>query len=251
MKKTSFEQRQEEFKNARDIVLNRRHENHGIGTLAEKSVHAVLKIFMEPDEDLHEVPIDGFVADIFSDDKVIEIQTGSFRPLREKLACFLDNYDVTVVHPISVKNTICWLDPATGEIVSKRPSTIKGVPHYIFDELYCIRPLLTNPRLSIVVLMIETEDIRLLDGYGKDRKKRATKYDKVPLRLLEEMRFERPEDYRMLIPPELEEFTSAEYAKATHISRSLGTLSLQILNELGVVKRVAKKGNAYVYNVVE
>ena len=71
MKKTSFEQRQEEFKNARDIVLNRRHENHGIGTLAEKSVHAVLKIFMEPDEDLHEVPIDGFVADIFSDDKVI------------------------------------------------------------------------------------------------------------------------------------------------------------------------------------
>ncbi|MCR4605590.1 MAG: hypothetical protein K5639_06270 [Eubacterium sp.] len=246
-----FEKKQEKFIEARDIILNRRHENHGIGTLAEKSVHAVLKIYMEPDEDLHEVPIDGYVADIFTGEEVIEIQTGSFRPLRDKLNCFLNNYHVTVVHPIPVKRTLCWMDPETGEIVSKRTSNLHGVPQSIFDELYTIRPILDNPRLSIVVLMIDLEDIRFLDGYGKDKKKRATKYDKIPLRLIEELRFDRPEDYRMLIPPELESFTSAEFAKAVHINKYSGTTAMQILNELGVVKRVSKKGSAYVYDVIE
>ena len=34
------------------------------GTL-EKTVHAVLKNYYAPDEDMHEIPIENFVADIF------------------------------------------------------------------------------------------------------------------------------------------------------------------------------------------
>ncbi len=121
----------------------------------------------------------------------------------------------------------------------------------IFPELYAIRPFLKDPNLSIVILMIDMEETKLLDGYGPDKKKRATKYDRLPLRLVEELHLDCPDDYRMLIPIELEHFTSADYAKAVRIPKYEGTTAMQILYEMGVVDRVCKKGNAYIYEVVE
>ena len=47
----------------------------GFGVLAEKSMHAVLKRFAEPDDNFHEVAMDGFFADICRDGRVTEIQT--------------------------------------------------------------------------------------------------------------------------------------------------------------------------------
>ena len=38
----------------------------GIGTLSEKTVHAVMKNYYAPDTDMHEIPIENFVADIFT-----------------------------------------------------------------------------------------------------------------------------------------------------------------------------------------
>ncbi len=239
------------FDRAIATIVTRNHENHGIGTLGEKSVHAVVKCYMEPDEDFHETPIDGYVADIFRDDKVIEIQTGSFEKLRGKLAAFLPNYHVTVVHPIPANKTLCWVDPDTGEVAEKRKSNKHGTPQMIFSELYAIRPFLKDPNLSIVILLIDIEETKLLDGYGPNKKKRATKYDRLPLRLLEEIHLDCPDDYRMLIPIELEHFTSAEFAKATGIYKEEGTTAMQILNELGVVERVDRTKKGYIYEVVE
>lgn len=240
-----------DFDNAIKTIVTRIHENHGIGTLGEKSVHAVVKLYMEPDEDYHETPIDGYVADIYRDEKVIEIQTGNFQALRDKLRCFLPNYDVTIVHPIPAKKNIIWVDPDTGEIIEKSASYQKRTPQRIFRELYKIRDSLKDPNLHIVILMIDMEETRLLDGYGKDKKKHATKYDRIPLNLVEEIHIDELRDYLALIPPELEQFTSAEYAKAVHIPKSQASAAMQILYDMGVVERVGKKGKAYIYEVIE
>ena len=40
------------------------YEDGGIGALSEKSIHAFLKRYIEPDTDYHEVALDGFFADI-------------------------------------------------------------------------------------------------------------------------------------------------------------------------------------------
>ena len=42
----------------------------GIGTLKEKTVHAVLKHYIEPREQYHEVPCGNFVADILAEDQL-------------------------------------------------------------------------------------------------------------------------------------------------------------------------------------
>mgnify|MGYP000479610337 FL=1 len=52
------------FENTRDKIVGIQRERQGIGTLSEKTVHAVLKNYYAPDTDMHEIPIENFVADI-------------------------------------------------------------------------------------------------------------------------------------------------------------------------------------------
>ena len=57
----------EAFVNAKDKIIGKAHNNKGIGTLSEKTLHAVLKLYYEPDEDKHEVAMSGYYADIYND----------------------------------------------------------------------------------------------------------------------------------------------------------------------------------------
>ena len=92
----------EAFVNAKDKIIGKAHNNKGIGTLSEKTLHAVLKLYYEPDEDKHEVAMSGYYADIYNDKGIIEIQTRQLNKLRDKLSVFLQDYHVTVVYPASI-----------------------------------------------------------------------------------------------------------------------------------------------------
>ncbi len=65
------------FENAKLKVLLKQHDPHGFGTLQEKTLHAVMKLYYEPDLDCHEVPIEGYIADIYTGKRIIEIQNGN------------------------------------------------------------------------------------------------------------------------------------------------------------------------------
>ena len=92
----------------------------------------------------------------------------------------------------------------------------------------------------------------MLDGYGKDKKKRATKCDKFPLSLVAEYDIETPMDYMMLLPAELpDRFTAKEFARLAKIPLGLSQTTLLLLHELGLVLRTDKKGNAYIYELAD
>ena len=56
------------------------------------------------------------------------------------------------------------------------------------------------------------------------------------------------EDYVALIPDQLPDvFTSKEYAKATKLNLRQAQCGLHVLHEVGVVVRVGKNGNAFLY----
>ncbi len=59
----------------------------------------MLKNYYAPDEDMHEIPIENFVADIFDGEAVIEIQTRSFQNMRRKRRISAV-VPVTIVYPI-------------------------------------------------------------------------------------------------------------------------------------------------------
>ena len=96
------------------------------------------------------------------------------------------------------------------------------------------------------------EEYRLLNGWSRDRKKGSSRFDRIPLELVEIMDIDCPRDYLQLVPYGIPEpFTVKEFAKEVHIRASLAQVVLQILAYAGVVERVGKKGNAYLYKVLE
>lgn len=239
----------DEFNIAREKILGKVHNDKGIGTLSEKTLHAVLKNYYEPDENKHEVAIDGYYADIFNDSGIIEIQTRQLNKLRDKLAVFLEEYHVTVVYPCAYNKWLSWIDPENGGISTKRKSPRHYTEYDAFFELYKIKNLLKHPNLSVHLVLMDMEEYKLLNGWNYTRKRGATRYDRVPLGVRRIVELDRPEDYMQFVPIELgDEFTVKDFAKAARVHEDTARLSLNILNYLEIVRRIGKKGNAYVYS---
>ena len=97
-----------------------------IGVLSEKTLHSVIKRFIEPNEMLHEVKISGYYSNIKNDDGIFEVQTRSFNKLRAKLTSYLETERVTVVYPIPATKRLIWIDAQTGELTSPRKSPKRG-----------------------------------------------------------------------------------------------------------------------------
>lgn len=241
---------EQNFIAAREKVIGADRRRIGVGTLSEKTLHAILKNYYEPDEDRQEIPIDRYVADIFTGQEIIEIQTAQFNRMRDKMDAFLPQYPVTIVYPIAKEKWLYWIDEETGEISEKRKSPKKGNEYAGFPELYKIKRYLKNPNLKIKFVLLDMEEYKILNGWGKQKKNNASKFDRIPICIREEFLIERKEDYMQFIPYDLkEQFTSRDFSKAAHIPQKLATVVLNILDYMEVVERIGREGNAYLYQV--
>lgn len=243
---------QDAFEAAKKKIIGVDRQRLGIGTLSEKTVHAILKNYYEPDEDKQEIPIENYVADIYAQGEIIEIQTRQFNRMRDKLSVFLPLYPVTIVYPIPREKWLIWIDEESGELSRKRKSPVKGNPYAAFPELYKIKMFLKDPNLRLKFVLLDMEEYRLLNGWSRDKKRGSSRYDRIPTALVEEIEIGCPQDYMQFVPIELEdEFTSREFARAAHINVSLAQVVLNILYHVGILTRVGKKGSMYLYEVLE
>lgn len=207
------------FEEAKLKILGTQRQRLGIGTLAEKTVHAILKNYYEPREEKQEVPLAGYVADIFTGQEVIEIQTRQLYKMKEKLSVFLALYPVTVVHPIPREKWLIWVDQDSGALTPRRKSPLKGSPYTAFTELYGIKMFLNQKNLRLRLALLDIEEYKLQNGQRKGRKKGAASYDRIPLEFVQEVTMDSREDYLQFIPPDLgdEDFTSKDFAQAARI----------------------------------
>lgn len=242
----------EAFEQAKVKVLLKQHDPHGFGTLQEKTVHAVMKLYYEPNDDYHEVPIEGFIADIYTGERIIEIQNGNFNRLKPKLAAFLPLYPVTVVLPIPHNKWVIWMDEESGELSKRNKSPVTGNAYYAFPELYKIKQYLGHPNLSFAFPLIDMDEYRLLNGWSKNKKRGSSRYDRMPLALFDEVLIERVEDFMQFVPFELKDsFTVKEFAQAAGIHRDLASVALPLLMHMGIVARVGKRGREYLYEAAD
>ncbi len=227
-------------------------ERHGIGMQSEKTLHAVLKNYIDDNEDHQEIPVDNYIADIYHDGKITEIQTAQMGAMRAKLSRFLPQYPVRIVYPIPAEKWIIWIDPDTGELLKRNKSPLRGSFFHAFKELYRIRPFLRDQNLSLELLLIDLDEYRLLDGWSRNKKRGSHRYERIPLRLRDRLVLTCPQDYMMLVPEGLPEtFTSADFARAVRFSKKGISTVLLLLTEMGVVTRIGKKGHSYLYQVTE
>ena len=238
------------FKKAVDLARNRIKTT--VGTQNEKIIHAALKNYFAPFSDEQEVKIGSFFADAVNENGIFEIQTKQLYKLREKLAVFLESTRVNLVHPFICESKTLFIN-GEGEIVKREKPRKNSSWLKIFEELYSIRNFLRNDNLKIIIVKLKAEKIVSFDGgeipdlRNKNVRKKC-KIEKIPTEIVEEIRFEKAEDFRRLLPEKLpENFTKKEFCKAAGEANS--SLRLEVLREIGIVKAVGKRKNAFVYTI--
>lgn len=218
----------------------------GIGTLGEKSLHGALKRYLAPDPLHREVQVGRYVADIVDETGIVEIQTGSFGRLREKLDFFLDHYPVTVVYPVAAVKWLIRVEE-DGSLSPRRKSPKKSGPWELLPELYSLREQLARPGLSFLTPLLEVEEYRLRDPKAR---RGYVRWERMPVRLLDEVRVSSREEAWRLLPPGLpEEFTAKEFRAWGRFSNMKGSLALRAAQDLGAAQRAGSRGRAYLYRI--
>jgi len=219
----------------------------GIGTLGEKTQHAVLKRLFGPGDASREVRVGPYVADVFGPEGIVEIQTRGFDRLREKLAYFLQAAPVTVVYPVA---QVKWLIKVQedGSLGPRRKSPKRPGPCEILPELYKIKPLLGREGLSFCILLLEVEEYRLERPEVKIGRKRTACYERMPVSLLGSLWLREAADFTRLLPGGLPEgFTAKDFSKAARISLGKAQVGLNVLRGAGAVELAGKRGKAFLY----
>ena len=237
------------FEQACETVREGRRLQKGIGTLSETSVHAVLKNYYGSYQDQQEQPIGRYIADIVNEDGIIEIQTGRFKALKNKLAAFLPVARVTVVYPVIRNRQIICLDEE-GNVKSSRRSPKKGRACDIFNELWGIAEFLCDPNFSLKIAIIDCEETRSPQKSKiSGRRRKYTLEDRMPVRLVEEIGINSLCDWSKLLPCMNEPyFTSADAAETGNTDSKTASAALSALYKAGILERNGKKGNSYIYS---
>ena len=219
-----------------------------IGVLSEKTLHSVIKRFIEPNEALQEVKVGNHYSDIKNDDGIFEVQTRSFNKLRAKLTSYLETEKVTVVYPIPAVKRLIWIDTQTGELTTPRKSPKRGSYFDAFPELYKLDMLIANDTLRVLLLLIDMDEYRYLNGWSADGKKGSTRHERYPIELVDSLLLATKEDYEGLLPSDLcSPFTSKEFASAARIRTRIAQTVLTVLSKRGAVQCVGKKGRLNLY----
>lgn len=223
----------------------------GIGTYKEKRLHIILKRYFEEDPACHEIPVKGFIADILREGVITEIETKGFSGLGPKLAAYLPAYRVRLVHPLAGKKYVSWIDPETREVSPHRRSPKKEGAYDLLFEMVRILPYVTDPGLTVLGPVLEMEEYRLADGWGRDGKRGSHRFERIPSDLVDIIELGSDDDYRRYIPDCLPDaFTVKAFSEAARIDDGRARAVMKVMERRGVLRQLGKEGRAMTWGRV-
>lgn len=222
-----------------------------IGELNERSLHRALKARYAVSGTATEQVIDGFVADVVIGDRVVEVQTGSFSPLKKKLPKLLERHTVTLVYPIAQDRYIVKVATDPDVTAPRRKSPKHGSVFDVFSVLTSIPALLAHPNLTLEIVMTIEEDVRAVNE-GRTRWRRGwVRLDRRLVEVVKTHTIASMAELFAMIDHELpEQFTTDDIATAMKSSRRLGQQAAYCFRKGGVSEILGKRGNALVYRRV-
>jgi hypothetical protein len=217
-----------------------------IGTHNETGLHRDLKFRYTGQDGEIEAEVAGFVADgINAEGEYIEVQTGSFGPLRKKALAL--RHRLRVIYPVIITKYIEVFNKK-GRRQYRRKSPRRGSPWDLFNALVYAPDLPLIPDLVIELALVDAVEQRVQDGKGSWRRHGVSIRDRQMLALHDNITLEKLSDYIRFIPfKKNEEFTSALLAQKAGIPVDLARKTLYVLVRLGIVKKIGKHGNSFVY----
>jgi len=219
-----------------------------IGTKNESSLHKTLKFQYTGEGGKSEVQTGEYVADgRRKDGEYIEVQTGSFGPLKKKVKEFASLGKVRIIHPIPVTKKIEVFN-TKGKLLSRRKSPLHGNLWDLFDALLYAPELPLIKNVQIEAVLVDITEKRIKDDKGSWRRKGISIKDKELSAYHESVVFSKKSDYMRFIPfKKGEEFTVTAHAQKAGIKRHISQKALYVLTKMKVINRIGKKGKAWVY----
>ena len=222
-----------------------------IGELNERSLHRVLKARYAAAGGVMEQTVDGFVADVVAGGRIVEVHTGSFRPLKRKLPRLLARHPVTLVHPVARDRYIVKVAADPDAPPTRRRSPKHGSVFQVFPALASIPALLAHPNLMLEIVMTVEEEVRVMNRRGAWRRGGWAVLDRRLVDVVETHAIGTMADLFALLDADLpERFTTRDLATAMRSPRRLGQLAAFCFREGGVSEVCGKDGNALVYRRV-
>jgi len=117
-----------------------------------------------------EVSVDGFRIDaIDPEGRLVEVQAAPLGAIKAKLGRLLDAHEVRVIKPVPLLRRIVRVDRQSGRDLSSRRSPSRGELLDVFDDLIGIARLFPHPNLTVEVLGVEIEEVRVARSRRGDR----------------------------------------------------------------------------------
>ncbi len=222
-----------------------------IGELNERSLHRALKARYAAGACATEQAIGGYVADVVVGDRIVEVHTGSFSPLKRKLPWLLERRPVTLVHPIARDRYIVRTATDPRAPAKRRKSPKHGSVFQVFSALVSIPGLLAHPNLTLEVVLTIEEEVRAINK-GRSRWRYArVRVDRRLVDVVATCTIESMADLFAMLDAGLpERFTTGDLSVAMGSSRRLAQQAAFCFREGGVSEVCGKRGNALVYRRV-
>jgi hypothetical protein len=223
----------------------------GIGTENESSLHRSLKAWYAGEKGETEVLAGGFICDVRAENgELIEIQTGSFFPLKEKVKALSKTARVRIVHPVAVHRSFD-LYSAEGDLVRQGKTPGKKGIWDLFTALTYAPELPLLPNVTIEIALIDVLERRIDDGKGSWWRKGIRVADRTLAGWRESVVLSRPADYYRFVPfTKDENFTVKALAVKAGTNKVVARRCLYVLSKMGIVKREGKDGHAYLYHLL-
>jgi hypothetical protein len=229
-----------------------RDEPTDIGLLNEQPLHADLKTWYAQPGARFEVQIDGFVIDIVQGDLLVEIQTGNFSAVKEKINALVRRHALRLVYPIAREKWLLKLPREEGGETKRRKSPKRGRVEEVFKELVSFPELMRSANFSLEVLLIQEEEVRRHDPARRWRNRGWVTVERRLLDVVDRRLFEQPEDIVAILPAGLpQRFTTADMARAMGGPRWLAQKTAYCLRKMGAIVEVGKRGRSKLYALGE
>jgi len=221
----------------------------GIGTLNEGTLHAALKRRYASPGDAFEVALEGFVIDLVKNpgtknESLVEIQTGSFAKLGNKLDRLLPANRLLLVHPIAVKTV---LERPGGY---SRQSPKRGSIYSLFDELVSIPTLLDHPNLRLDVVLHNQIRKQVHDPQLRRRRGGFRTVDRHLTDIVDIQEFKEVGDLMRLLPSTLPEpFTTKDIATHAGCGRDAAQRLAFCFRAVSLIEEVGRTKAGYQYRI--
>jgi hypothetical protein len=188
--------------------------------------------------------------DVVIGKELVEIQLASLSAIRDKIAALVKKHDVRVVKPIVARKYLVKHQKAGGKVLSRRRSPKQGTVLDLFEELVHFTRVFPHRCLTLEVLLVEIEELRV-PGHGRRRRWRRGDHQTEDQRLLAIVggeKFQTAADLCRLLPKSLPSpFHTGHVAEGLAVQRWIAQRMAYCLRKTGAIEAVGKERGAWLY----